>query len=193
MYKMSSILRILLDCFLHALWAFSATFIWLNWFYSNFILRIIALTSFQNVQSFVVNSSDVDSSVSSSSWFSSATRLVEVFQMIESFIVDEDVIDWFKHSIIWTLFSTIFESKEIKSVYFYADWMINSLKTLIWNSLKTVKNSTFEKILSLIWTAQLIIFECQCFNDWNIHTSSDWSRWVVYEDKSKSMILWFSQ
>jgi len=140
------ILRILSDCFLHALQAFSATFIWLNWFCSNFILWIIALTFFQNVQSFIVNSSDVDSSVNSSSWFSSAAQLVEVFQMIESFIVDEDVINQFKHSIIWTLFNTIFELKEIKSVCFHANWMINSLKTLIWNSLKTVKNSTFEKI-----------------------------------------------
>ncbi len=76
---------------------------------------------FQNVQSFVVNSSDINSSVSSSSWFLSAAQLVEVFQMIESFIVNENVINQFKHSIIWTLFSTIFESKEIKSVCFHAD------------------------------------------------------------------------
>ena len=72
MYKISLILRILLNCFLHALRAFSATSIWLNWFCSNFILRVIALASFQNVQSFIVNSSDVDSSINSSNWFSSA-------------------------------------------------------------------------------------------------------------------------
>ncbi len=96
--------------------------------------------------------------------------------MIESFIVNEDVINWFEHSIIWTLFNIIFESKEIKSVCFHADWMIDSLKTLIWNLLKTVKNSIFEKISSLIWTTQLIIFECQCFNNWNIHTFSNWSK-----------------
>ena len=51
--------------------------------------------------------------------------------MIESSIVDEDVIDQFERSIILTLFSTIFESKEIKSVCFHADRMIDSLKTLI--------------------------------------------------------------
>ncbi len=56
---MSSILRILLDCFLRALRAFSATSIWLNWFCSNFILQVIALASFQNIQSFVVNSSSI--------------------------------------------------------------------------------------------------------------------------------------
>ncbi len=193
MYKMSSILRILLDCFLHALRAFSATSIWLNWFCSNFILRVIALASFQNISSFLSRFSAVDSLVSSSSWFSSAAQLVEVIQMTELFIINDDVINQFVYSIVWTLFSTIFESKEIKSVCFHADWIIDSLKTLIWNSLNAVKNSTFEKISSLIWTTQLIIFECQCFRDWKTHTFSDWSKWVVCKNKLKNIILWSSQ
>ena len=55
--------------------------------------------------------------------------------MIESFIINDNVINQFEHLIIWTLFNTIFELKEIKLVCFHADWMINSLKTLIWNLL----------------------------------------------------------
>ncbi len=41
--------------------------------------------------------------------------------MTESFIIDDDVIDQFVCSIVQTLFNTIFESKEIRSVCFHAD------------------------------------------------------------------------
>ncbi len=70
--------------------------------------------------------------------------------MTESSIIDDDVIDRFERSIVRTLFSTIFELKEIRSVCFHADQMIDSLKTLVRNSLNAVRNSTFEKISSLI-------------------------------------------
>ncbi len=70
--------------------------------------------------------------------------------MTESPIIDDDVIDRFVCSIVRTLFSTIFESKEIRPVCFHADQMIDSLKTLVRNSLNAAKNLTFEKISSLI-------------------------------------------
>ncbi len=70
--------------------------------------------------------------------------------MAESPIIGDGVIGRSERSIVRTLFSTIFGSKGIRSVCFHADRMVDSLKALVRNSLNAVKNSTFEKISSLI-------------------------------------------
>ncbi len=70
--------------------------------------------------------------------------------MTGSPIIDDGVIGRSVCSIVRTLFSTIFGSKEIRPVCFHADRMVDSLKALVRNSLNAAKNSTFEKVSSPI-------------------------------------------